>query len=352
MNGFLMMVPALLLLAGGHHVSSMAAEPSKGPATVSEIAMYQGADRHDRLVAAAQKEGELSVYHAYPNLTVVMAAFTKKYGIKVNAWRAGSEAVLQRIVTEARGSRFDVDIVQNNAPENEALHREKLVQEVRSPYLNDLMPQASPAHREWVGITLDVWIAAYNTNKIKKEDLPKSYQDLLDPKWKNRLGIEANNYGWFGTLVESMGEPQGRKLFTDIVSANGMSFRKGHSLLTTLVASGEVPFALTVYSWNPEQLKKKGAPVEGLLLQPVLAQFSTLAMLKKAPHPNAAVLFYDYMLNEGQPLLANLNYVVTSKKIESPFSKVALKFVDPEQALDMQDKWMKTFEDVLIKNAR
>lgn len=352
MNGFLMMVPALVLLAGGHHVSSTAAEPAKGAATVSEIAMYQGADRHDRLVAAAQKEGELSVYHAYPNLTVVMAAFTKKYGIKVNAWRAGSEAVLQRIVTEARGSRFDVDIVQNNAPENEALHREKLVQEVRSPYLNDLMPQASPAHREWVGITLDVWIAAYNTNKIKKEDLPKTYQDLLDPKWKNRLGIEANNYGWFGTLVESMGEQQGRKLFADIVSANGMSFRKGHSLLTTLVASGEVPLALTVYSWNPEQLKKKGAPVEGLLLQPVLAQFSTLAMLKKAPHPNAAVLFYDYMLNEGQPLLANLNYVVTSKKIESPFSKVALKFVDPEQALDMQDKWMKTFEDVLIKNAR
>ena len=170
MNRFLMMFSALVLLAGGHHVSSTAAEPAKGAATVSEIAMYQGADRHDRLVAAAQKEGELSVYHAYPNLTVVMAAFTKKYGIKVNAWRAGSEAVLQRIVTEARGLRFEVDIVQNNAPENEALHREKLVQEVRSPYLNDLMPQASPAHREWVGITLDVWIAAYNTNKIKKED--------------------------------------------------------------------------------------------------------------------------------------------------------------------------------------
>lgn len=352
MKTLLIKVSALILLAGSHSALSLAAEPAKGAATVSEIAMYQGADRQDRLVAAAQKEGELSVYHAYPSLTVVMAAFTKKYGIKVNAWRAGSEAILQRIVNEARGSRFDADIVQNNAPENEALHREKLVQEVWSPYLVDLRPEASPAHKEWVGITLDVWTAAYNTNLIKKEELPRSYQDLLDPKWKNRLGIEAADHGWFGPLVEAMGEQQGRKLFTDIVSANGISIRKGHSLLTTLVASGDVPLALTVYSWNPEQLKRKGAPVEGLLLQPVFAQFSTLALLKKAPHPNAAALFYDYMLSEGQQLLAKLNFVVASKKIETPFSNVALKFVDPGQALDMQDKWMKMYEDVLIKNAK
>jgi iron(III) transport system substrate-binding protein len=352
MKSLLTKVSALLLVAGIYQGLAVAADPVKGPATVNEIALYQGTDRHERLLAAAQKEGELSVYHAYPNLTVVMAAFTKKYGIKVNAWRAGSEAILQRIVTEARGNRFDVDIVQNNAPENEALHREKLAQEAWSPYLIDLRPEASPAHREWVGITLDVWTAAYNTKLIKKEELPKSYQDLLDPRWKNRLGIEANNYGWFGTLVEALGEQQARKLFADIASANGMSFRKGHSLLTTLVASGDVPLALTVYSWNPVQLKRKGAPVEGLLLQPVLAQFSTLAMLRKAPHPNAAALFYDYMLNEGQQLLADLDFVVASKKVQTPFSKEALKFVDPVRALDMQDKWTKMYEDVLIKNAK
>ena len=331
MKAFLL--STLLLLAA---TTALAAEP------------LQGAER----IAAAQKEGELSVYHAYPALTVAMAAFTKKYGIKVKAWRAGSEGILQRIVTEARGSRFDVDIVQNNAPENDALHREKLLQEVKSPFLADMMAQAIPAHREWVGITLDVWTAAYNTNKVRKEDLPKSYQDLLDPKWKNKLAIEADNSGWFGTLIETLGEQQGRKLFADIVSSNGMSFRKGHSVLTTLVASGEVPLALTVYSWNPVALKKKGAPVEGLLLQPVLAQFSTLAMLKKAPHPNAAALFYDFMLSEGQQILASLDFVAVSKKIATPFSKVTLKFVDPERALDMQDKWVKMYEEVLIKNAR
>jgi iron(III) transport system substrate-binding protein len=341
---------AATLFFGGSASQSFAAEAVKGQLSVAEMAAYQGADRHDRLVAAAKNEGgELSVYHVYPNLPVVMAAFTNKYGIKIKAWRSGSEGVLRKVTSEARAGRFEVDVVQNNAPENEAAHREKLLQEVRSPYLKDLIPEASPAHKEWVGITLDVFSAAYNTDKVKKDELPKSYQDLLDPKWKGRLGIEADDHHWFGTLAATLGEKQTHKLFSDIVATNGISVRKGHSLLTNLVASGEVPLGLTVYSWNPEQLKQKGAPVEGHLLQPVIAQFSTIAMLKKAPHPYSALLFHDFMLNEGQQLLADVKFVPTSRKIESPISRVPLKFIDPAAALDMQDKWLKSYDEVVVK---
>lgn len=315
-------------------------------------ALYQGADRHERLVEAAKKEGELNVYHVYPALTTVMAAFTKKYGIKTNPWRAGSEAVLQKLSTEARGGKFEADIVQNNAPENEAAHREKLLQEVRSPHHADLMAGAVPAHKEWAGITLDVWTLAYNTDKVKKEDLPKTYSDLLDAKWKGKLGIEAFNHHWFATLLTQIGEKEGIKLFTDIVNTNGMSVRKGHSLLTGLVVSGEVPMALTVYSWNPVQSKKKGAPIEGLALQPLIGQFSTIAIPKKSPHPNAAALFYDFMLSEGQQVLNEANFVPVSKKIETPFAKANIKFVDPGQAIDMQDKWTKVYEDVITKRAK
>jgi iron(III) transport system substrate-binding protein len=318
----------------------------------ADLALYQGPDRQEKLVAAAKKGGELSVYHVYPNLTIMMDAFSKKYGIKVKAWRAGSEAVLQRVVTEARGGRHAVDIVQNNAPENEAAHREKLLQEVRSPFLPDLIAQAAPAHKEWAGITLDVWTASYNTGKVKKEELPRSYEDLQDPKWKGRLGIEANNHAWFNTLLAELGEEKAAKVFGNIVATNGISVRKGHSLLTTMVASGEVPLALTVYNWNPEQLKAKGAPIEGLLLQPVIAQPSTIAMLKRAPNPAAAILFYDFMLSEGQKLLAEQSYVVTSKKLPNAFTNVPLKFVDPAKALDMQDKWMRNFDEMIVKKAK
>ncbi len=320
---------------------------------VRDLATYTGADREKQLVEAAKKEsGELSVYHVYPNLPVVMAAFTKKYGIKVKAWRSGSEAVLQRVLAESRAGRFEVDVVQNNAPENEAAYREKLLLEVASPHAGQLVPAALPAHRAWAGITLDIWTAAYNTSALRKDELPRSYADLQDPKWKGKLGIEANNHVWFGALLSELGEEQGTKIFTNIVATNGISARKGHSVLTGLVASGDIPLALTVYSWNPEQLKKKGAPIEGLALQPVMAQPSTIAVLRRAPNPASALLFHDFMLGEGQRLLADNDFIPTSKSVPHPMSGVALKMIDPGRALDLQEKWLKSFDELVLKKAR
>lgn len=317
-----------------------------------ELALSQAADREQKLIELAKKEGELSVYHVYPNLPVVMAAFTAKYGIKVKAWRAGSEAVLQRFSTEARGGRFEVDVVQNNAPEAEAAWREKLLGEVWSPHLKDLVPAALPAHKAWVGITLDIWTAAYNTNLVKKDELPRSYADLADPRWKGRLAIEANNHAWFGALLAQLGEEPGTRLFNQITASNGISTRKGHSVLANLVASGDVPLALTVYSWIPEQLKKKGAPIENHVIQPLLAQPSTIAVARRAPNPASALLFYDFMLGEGQKLLADNSFVPTSKLIDSPATRLPYKLLDPAQVLDLQDKWLKNFDDMIIKKAR
>jgi iron(III) transport system substrate-binding protein len=199
---------------------------------------------------------------------------------------------------------------------------------------------------------VDVWVAAYNTNKIKKEDLPKTYQDLMDPKWRGLLGIEANNQAWFGSLLGEMGEEVGLKTFNGIMNANGMSFRKGHSLLTMMVSSGEVPLALTVYSWIPEQMKQKGAPIEYFPLQPLMAQASTIAMLKKAPNPNAAVLLYDFLISDGQKLLSDAAFIPVSKKINNPFTGVNMKFVDPGQAIDLQAKWLKVFEETITKRSK
>lgn len=339
-------------------MASLAAQPAlaQDKAKIEQarvLALYQGADREAKLVAEAKREGEITIYHAYPALTKVIDAFGKKYGIKVNTWRSGSEAILQRLTTEARAGRHEVDIVQNNAPENEFAHREKLLQEVRSPYQADLIPQAVPAHHEWAGITLDVWIAAYNTTKVKKEDLPKSYADLQDPKWKGKLGVEADDYGWFGALMSELGEAQGTKIFNNITATNGISVRKGHSLLGTLVASGDVPLALTIYDWNPPQLKDKGgAPIEGFYISPVIAQPSTIAMLKGAPHPAAALLFYDFMLSEGQQMLAKIHYTVTSKKLPSRLAGVQVKYIDPGKAIDNQGKWLKQYDEIVLKKAR
>jgi iron(III) transport system substrate-binding protein len=75
-------------------------------------------------------------------------------------------------------------------------------------------------------------------------------------------------------------------------------------------------------------------------------------VLKKAPHPYSALLFHDFMISEGQQLLANLKYVPTSRKIDSPITRLPLRFIDPANAIDMQVKWIKTYEDVVTKVAR
>ena len=112
------------------------------------------------------------------------------------------------------------------------------------------MSQAVPSDRSWVGFCLNVLVQAYNTNLIKKTDLPKSYADLLDPKWKGKLGIEAKDDDWFATAVHQLGgEEKGLAFFRKLVETNGISVRKGHTLLNNMVISGEVPLALTVYNY-------------------------------------------------------------------------------------------------------
>jgi len=140
-------------------------------------ATYAGADRLQKLIEGAKKEGEITIYSSAPtdDMAALTTAFEKKYGIKAKVWRASSEKVLQRGVTEARGNRFDADVYETNGPELEALHREKLLQEVKSPALADLIPQAILPHGEWVSTRVNIFTAAYNPKLIKKDDLPKTY---------------------------------------------------------------------------------------------------------------------------------------------------------------------------------
>jgi iron(III) transport system substrate-binding protein len=344
---------SLKALAAGVALLAMAGS-APAQTTSLQAATYAGADRHQHLADAARKEGELMIYTSVPvdDMAVLAAAFEKKYGVKVKVWRAGSEKVLQRAVTEARANRFDADIIETNGPEMESLHREKLLQEVKSPFLSDLIAPAILPHHEWVGTRLNIFALAYNTNRLKKSELPNTYQDLLNPKWKGKLGIEAEDLDWFAGVVSEMGEAKGTKLFRDIVATNGISVRKGHTLLTNLVVSGEVPLALTVYNYKAEQMKNKGAPIDWFTIAPAIARPNGVGVLKHAPHPNAAVLFYDFMISDAQPILLSRDYVPTSKKVDTPLNKMPIKFVDPRVVLDENDKWSKLYEEIITKQSR
>jgi iron(III) transport system substrate-binding protein len=308
-----------------------------------------GADRTQKLIEGAKKEGSLTIYSSatVADMTALTNAFQKKYGIKTSVWRGSSEDIIQRATTEARGNRFAVDVFETDGVAMEALHREKILQVVKNPFLDDLISAAVPAHGEWIGDRLQVFTAAYNTRAVKKADLPAKYEDLVDPKWKGKLGIEAADSDWFSAIVTDMGEEKGLKLFREIVSKNGISVRKGHTLLANLVVTGEVPLALTTYLYKVLQLKNDGAPIDYVVLPPEVARPQGTGMARKAPHPNAAVLFMDFLLSDGQEILAKRDFIPTNVKVKPLPENMPLIFVDPALLLDQNDKWEKLYKDVI-----
>jgi iron(III) transport system substrate-binding protein len=331
-------------------LASVAAAAGQG-----SLATYSGPDRLDKIVAGAKKEGSLSLYTtiAEKDLPILVKPFEAKYGVKVTVWRAGTDHVLQRAVAEASAKKYGVDVIHFGSPEMEALSREQILLAVNSPVHKDLQPGSLPPHREWAATLLSVWVQAYNTNLVKKESLPKTYKDLLDPKWKRKLGIEAKDQDWFASVVDIMGGGEaGLQFFRDLVATNGVSVWQGHTLLNNMVISGEVPLALTVYNYMPEQAKKRGAPVDWFALEPAVARSNAVGVARRAPHPNAALLFYEYLLGEGQQHFVSMNYVPSNTRVASPLKGMKVLQSDPIRSLDEADKWNKLFDSMVRRRAQ
>jgi iron(III) transport system substrate-binding protein len=281
-------------------------------------------------------------------MTIISGAFEKKYGIKVKLWRASSEDLSQRTMAEFRAGRNDVDTYETTGLVMEYFHREGVLQPINTTSTLNLMPQASFSHKEWVATRINIFAMAYNTNSIPKKDAPTKWDDLLDPKFKNKIAVENGSIDWFSSVVSEMGQEKGLKLFSDIVQKNGISVRNGYTLLANLIASGEVPLSMTAYDNRIAQMKSEGAPVELIYISPVFGQPTGIGVAKRAPHPHAALLFYEFMLDEGQKLYFERGVNPTNTKIKPLPAGVDLKFVSFPPLLDEADKWTKLYRDTFI----
>jgi iron(III) transport system substrate-binding protein len=298
-------------------------------------------------------EDTLTLYTtiAEKDLPTLLGPFEVEHGIKVSVWRAGTDRILQRTMSEAAAGRYDVDVIHFGSPEMEALAREEILLPVDSPVHADLQPGSVPPHKQWAATLLSVWVQAYNTNLVSRDELPKTYRDLLDPKWKGKLGIEAKDQDWFASVADVVGgEEEGVEFFRRLGATNGVSVRLGHTLLNNMVISGEVPLALTVYNYMPEQAKKKGAPIDWFALEPAIARSNAVGIARRAPHPASARLFYEYLLGEqAQRSFVSMDYVPSNTRVVSPLAGVAIVQTDPVRSLDEVDKWTKLFEETLLK---
>jgi len=319
-----------------------AAQPAKN----DDVYKYAGPDREAKLVARAKQEGSVVLYTSLaPTESKPLAeAFEKKYGIKVELWRALSDKVVQRVVTEGQANRHSVDVVETNGPEMEAIAQEKLLAEVQSPFLADLPQEGS---HSWYPDRLNFFVVGYNTQKVKREELPKTYDGFLDPKWKGRIGLEATDSEWMAALVKK-GGATGLD-FMRKLAAMKPDVRKGHVLLAQLVATGEIPVGLTLYNANVESLKKKGAPIDFVPVQPVVARPQGIGVARQAPHPAAALLFVDFVLSpEGQQLYESMGRVPASTKVKSDLHDFPFVMTDPGTILRESQKWDALWNELFI----
>jgi iron(III) transport system substrate-binding protein len=324
--------------------AALAVEPLPG---VVAVASYKGAERTERLVAGARKEGELMLYSSLTQDDQLRLAgdFKSRYGVTIKFWRGSQTHILQRVLTETRGGRFEFDA------------REKLLQKMNSPYVDEvLLPETVPAHGEYTPDRLNLLVYAYNTGAVKRTELPKTWEQLLDAKWKRRVGMESSNVEWFAALVDAMGEKQGLELFRRL-GDNGVAVRTGHTHSTGRVIAGEIPLVLGVFSHDVDRMKVKNAPVDWFVLPPAVVLPSAVAVSRRATHPHAAALFYDYMLTDGQKFYTEVYRVPANKNYDTHVRRLVrerhpIKVVNAHEAIDDYDKWHALYKKLIVDRSQ
>ena len=326
------------------------AQPA-APGPNQAVFMYQGVDRDARLLERARQEGTLSFYTSMAPTEggPLVAAFEKKYeGIKVQMWRGLSDAVVQRVLAEARGKRHAADVIETNGPEMESLAREGVLAPFHSPFLADVPSALLTRHGLWVPDRMNFFVVAYNTQKVRAEDLPKTYEGFLDPKWKGRIALESTDAEWMGGVVKTWGEARGMSFFGKL-GAMKPDMRKGHVLLAQLISSGEIEVGLTAYQSNVLSLMKRGAPINWAPVEPMIARPQGIGLTREAPHPNAALLFADFMLSpQAQQMLAAMGRGPVSRAVKSETSGMNVVMSDPAVTLDENDKWQGLWEKLFL----
>jgi iron(III) transport system substrate-binding protein len=292
-------------------------------------------------IARAKREGAVTLYTSMQlvDSRPLTEAFEKKYGIKVSLWRASGEKVAERVVTESRGGRFDVDVIETDGAQVEILYREKQLAKLAVPSIADVPQEILQPHGYYAPTRLTLYVMSYNTNLVNPDEVPKGYADLLKPRWNGKLALESDDVPWFASVVKAMGETQGTAYFRRL-AAMKPSMRKGHTLMAEMVAAGEIEIAIDTHVQGVARLKEKGAPIEWKPLQPAFGQPSSSGVAARAPHPEAARLLTDFILSrEGQEIIKSRNRVPVSRAVDSPLNKFQYRLIDPAIALDEWDKW-------------
>jgi iron(III) transport system substrate-binding protein len=267
----------------------------------------------ENVLEAAKKEGRLVLYTGMD--TDEANQFTKEFiskypFIKPEIFRSSGEKVQARFLVEHRAGVHQADIFQTSIVQVYQLKNAGLLGKYSSDESLSYPEGFKDPQGYWTAFYQIPYVIGYNTRQVAPKDAPASYEDLLNPKWKGLIGLETEEYQWFYHLLQIMGRGKGIEYMKKLAAQN-VQMRKGHTLLAQLVAAGEVATAVVVYSNRVERMKNTGAPIEWVRFKgPTITAINAISIPQKAPHPNAAKLFVDFVLSRGgQNLLRGLRRI-------------------------------------------
>lgn len=311
-----------------------------------------GQERRDDLLACAQEEGGLDLYTSMNSEVAnpVVEAFTDDTDVDVSLYRAGSETVLQRVLQESGAGFAGNDVVETNATELLSLNQEGLLAEYQGER-RDLVPEAGQ-FENWTATRFNLFAPSWNTASIGSlGGPPTSWEELADPRFDGQLALEVSDYDWYLTLYGYWQE-QGKtdeeidRLFAEM--ADGGKVVKGHAVMTELQSAGEYAVAASPYTYLVDRLSTQGAPIEWQPpVEPVIARPNGVALMKTATHPCAALLFTDWILEEGQAVIAEEQLTPAIAQGADPLKDVELIPVDVEKLLNESEEWSARYEKVI-----
>lgn len=328
-------------------------EANAGQKVYDEVMALTGEARRTRLVELAQEEGQLNLYTSMTSdvADAVTEAFSDTFDIDVNLYRANGETVVQRILQEIKADYAGNDVVETDGIELAALEQEGVMAAYKGPR-RDLVPEAG-RFETWTATRFNIFTPSWNTKKIKPGQEPTSWEDLADPKYDGELSMEIGDVDWYITLrnhwlKEGKSEQEVDKLFADM--ADGAKVVKGHSVQAELMSAGQFSVVASNYSYIVAKAKAKGAPVEyEPFVKPAIARPNGVGLMKTAANPAAALLFTDWLLEEGQKVLTEEQLTAAIAEGANSLDKIELIPVDIAAVIKDSAKLSADYEALLQK---
>src|SRR5262249_55779868 len=313
------------------------------------------------LIAAAKKEGEVYWYSTQiisQLVRPVTAAFEKKYpGIKVRSTRANATETAIKILNESKAGRTQSDVFDGTTtvvPLKKEGYVLKWLPDAAKDYPDDLKDPEG----YWIAANLFIITPGFNTSLVPRGTEPKTYADLLNPKWRNKMAwngfpTSSGMGGFVGTVLAEMGEEKGRAYLRELGKQNIAGLPGSAREVLDHVIAGEYAVALQIFNHHAVISAKKGAPVDWIKMEPATGNLSTISVHKNAPHPNAAKLLVDFIISkEGQQVFREADYITAHPQVPALVptlkpeeGKFRARFFTPEQTEENMPHWKEVSDE-------